>query len=579
MQRRRVLGAALLAAALTLPAPAWALSARISGIEGEAADNIENYLAALDGEQYSPARLESEVRRRAAEALRPFGYYEPEFELSLVGEPVTRVEIAVTPGPQVVVRRLAISVRGAAGQDAAFEEVLASHGLAEGEPLRHAPYDRLRNRLAGLALERGYFDSYFRDRRLEVRPWEQSAHITLNFDSGPRYRFGEVDIQGSHIRLDRLERMLNFAPGDPYLAGDLSEYTQRLGQSGWFGSVSVRPRLPGEEGGARPDGPEEVPVSVQLTPADRHQFEVALGYATDVGPRTRFAWNQPWINSRGHSLNHDLFISQPEQRFSGEYRLPLADPLRDNYRLQYGLRHRDQDDTRSLESSVEIARQWRFDNHWVQSLYLRSSFEDFTQGGEAERVWLLYPGISWSRTRTRNPRFPTWGDRQRLAFEYSDTSWGSSASFFRTTLDSQWIRMWGDNTRLIGRTGAGLIETNDFDKIPPSLRFFTGGDRSVRGYGYESLAPRNEEGRLRGGRQLFTASAEVQRRVTGNWWAAAFVDTGDAFDDWWPDQLKTGAGLGVRWVSPVGPIRLDIAHPFDDEENAWRLHFAIGPEF
>lgn len=565
--------------ALSLPASAWALSARVSGIEGEAADNIENYLAGLEGEQYSPARLEAEARRRAAEALRPFGYYEPQFELSLVGEPVTRVDIVVTPGPQVVVRRLAISVRGEAGGDEAFEEVLAAHGLAEGEPLRHAPYDRLRNRLAGLALERGYFDSYFRDRRLEVRPWEQSAHITLTFDSGPRYRFGEVDIQGSHIRLDRLERMLNFAPGDPYLAGDLSEYTQRLGQSGWFESVSVRPRLPGEEGGASPDGPEEVPVSVHLTPADRHQFEVAVGYATDVGPRTYFSWNQPWINSRGHSLNHDLFISGPEQRFTGEYRLPLADPLRDNYRLQYGLRHRDQDDTRSLESSVELARQWRFENDWVQSLYLRSSFEDFTQGGEAEQVWLLYPGISWSRTRTRNPRFPTWGDRQRIAFEYSDTSWGSSASFFRSTLDSQWIRMWGENTRLIGRTGVGVIETSDFDKIPPSLRFFTGGDRSVRGYGYESLAPRNDEGRLRGGRQRFTASGEVQRRVTGNWWAAAFVDTGDAFDDWWPETLNTGAGLGIRWVSPVGPIRLDIAHPFDDEENAWRLHFAIGPEF
>ncbi|EWH03122.1 autotransporter assembly complex protein TamA [Halomonas sp. BC04] len=157
--------------------------------------------------------------------------------------------------------------------------------------------------------------------------------------------------------------------------------------------------------------------------------------------------------------------------------------------------------------------------------------------------------------------------------------WGSDADFLRMTGDTEWIRMRGSNLRFVNRLGIGAIETNDFSKVPPSLRFFTGGDRTVRGYGYETLAPRNEEGRLRGGQQLLTASTEVQRRITGNWWGAAFIDAGDAFDDWGPDSLNTGAGLGVRWISPVGPVRFDVAHPFDDEENAWRLHFAIGPEF
>jgi translocation and assembly module TamA len=407
------------------------------------------------------------------------------------------------------------------------------------------------------------------------------------------------------------------------LARSIAKYNQRLAETGWFRSVMVRPRfdsaqdlaLAPSEGtqnwwdratvSRQQSGPQDgqktppqlkrdalssamrlyrqnhtqLPVDVVVEPAERHQFEVGVGYATDVGPRLRFAWDQPWINRYGHSLNHDLYISAPEQRFSGTYNVPLEDPLRNSYRLQYGIKNLDDGDTQSLESTVELARRWKFDNDWVQSVYVRTTYEDFTQGGESEKVFIYYPGIQWTRTRTRQQRFPTWGDRQQLSIEYSDTAWGSDAQFLRLTGDTQWIRMLGDKNRFVGGVSVGAIETNDFSKIPPSLRFFAGGDNSVRGYSYESLSPRNAKGKLRGGQQMLTASAEYQRNVTGDWWGTAFVDTGDAFDNWGPDGLKTGAGLGVRWISPVGPIRLDIAHPFDDDDNDWRLHFSIGPEF
>ncbi|MDR5862292.1 autotransporter assembly complex protein TamA [Halomonas campisalis] len=601
---------------------AWALDARIHGIEGDVADNVRHYLSGLEAEQYGRARLESEIRRRTREAMRVYGYYEPEIEHQLDDrDPPRRVTLTIEPGPQVRIEVLDIRLDGDAARDPPFRQAVDDFPLALGDPLSHAPWDRLRNRLAALSLERGYFDWRFTDRRMEVRPFDESARLYLALDSGARYRFGQVAIRGSHIVEERLRRMAPFTPGDPYLAGDVALYNQRLGQVGWFGSVSVRPRLDvrrelalppprlgwwnevdaaGEAAAdATPEisvsrltpdalttvatlrAPErpEMPIDVVVTPADRHQFEVGVGYATDVGPRLRFGWDQPWINRYGHSLDHDLFVSQPEQQLTGTYLMPLDNPLRDQYRAQYGLRHRDTGDTRTLESSVELARRWEFDNRWVQTVFVRATFEDFTQGGEADSVLIYYPGVSWSRTRTRDPRFPTWGDRQRIAFEYSDSVWGSDADFLRMTGDTEWIRMLGDNQRFVTRLGLGAIETDDFSKVPPSLRFFTGGDRSVRGYAYESLAPRNEEGRLRGGQQLLTASAEIQRRVTGDWWGAAFVDTGDAFDDWAPDSLNTGAGLGVRWISPVGPIRFDVAHPFDDEENAWRLHFAIGPEF
>ncbi|WP_330932856.1 MULTISPECIES: autotransporter assembly complex protein TamA [unclassified Halomonas] len=606
---------------------ALALEARIDGLEGDVADNVRYYLDDLDAAQYDRRRLEGEAVRRTREAMRVYGYYEPRVRPRLdEQDPPRYVSLAIDPGPRVVIEVLDVRLEGEAAGDEPFDDTLGAFPLKEGDPLVHAPWDRMRSRLANLALERGYFDWAFTDRRMEVRPFDQSARLYLTLDSGQRYAFGDIAIRGSHIVEERLRNLAPFEPGEPYRASQVALYAQRLGQTNWFSSVSVRPRLDARrelalapptlgwwnvvetegdaalpqapssrtamtagprlsalalDAAARLNAPERpsMPIDVALDPADRHQFETGIGYATDVGPRLQFGWNQPWINRYGHSLEHDVFLSQPEQQLSGTYLMPLDDPLRDQYRFQYGLRHRDNEDTRSNEATVELARRWEFDNRWVQTLFARATYEDFTQGGEDESVFIYYPGVSWSRVRTRDPRFPTWGDRQRVTFEYSDTSWGSGADFLRMTGNTEWIRMLGDDLRFVTRLALGAIETSDFSKVPPSLRFFTGGDRSVRGYGYETLAPRNEEGLLRGGQQMLAGSVEVQRRVTGNWWGAAFVDSGDAFDDWWPQALNTGAGLGVRWISPVGPVRFDIAHPFDDEENSWRLHFAIGPEF
>ncbi|WGI27245.1 autotransporter assembly complex protein TamA [Halomonas alkaliantarctica] len=590
---------------------AWALEATIEGVSNEVEGNIQAYLQNIDAAQYTEVRLEGEILRRTEEAMRVYGYYEPEITLERATD--ERAWIEIEPGPQVEIEILSINVEGDASEDPPFQQAVEDFPLAEGDVLRHAPWDRLSSQFSGLAIERGYFDWGFTDRRMEVRPYLQSARLYMDFDSGPRYQFGESSITGSHIELDRLRRMQPFEQGDPYLAKTLADYNQSLAETGWFSSVSVRPRLEtaqeltiapsgggdpwwSEATASQPERPritsaalvsalglntpsdKQLPIDVTVEPADRHQFEVGVGYATDVGPRLRFGWEQPWINRYGHSLNHDLYLSAPEQRFTGVYNVPLEDPLRDSYRLQYGIRNIDDSDTQSLEGTVELARRWEFDNDWVQTVYFRTTYEDFEQGGEADQVWLFYPGIQWSRTRTRPQRFPLWGDRQQLSLEYSDTVWGSDATFARITGDTEWIRMIGNDNRFLARISLGAIETDDFAKIPPSLRFFAGGDRSVRGYSYESLSPRNEEGRLRGGQQMLTSTLEYQRRVTGDWWGAIFIDNGDAFDNWGPNDLKTGAGAGVRWVSPVGPIRFDIAHPFDHEDD-WRLHFSIGPEF
>lgn len=586
-----------------MPIAAIGYSFTVSGVSDEPLANVNAYLKELKSDRFSTSRLETEINRRVGRALRPFGFYRPEITVDLDPEKKTgRVDI--TPGSAVEIETLDIRLQGEARGDPAFVEAVDRFSLGEGDRLLHAPWKALSRRLEALALERGYLDWRFGEKRMEVRPYRQSARLFLTFDSGRRYALGETVFFGSHIETVRLERMRGFAVGDPYRADYLARFNQRLSETGWFDSVVVRPRLgpmaPVEAVEAlllAPVGMEEavsasglrgayqvgalapvVGIDVRLEPADRHVFEVGVGFATDVGPRASVGWRQPWTNAWGHALDQDLFVSGAEQRVSGRYQVPLRDPLRDSYEVQYGLVHEDDRDTRLLKTSFEVARRWALEGGWSRSVFVRSTFEDFTQAGRSEEVWVTYPGIRLSRTRSRPQRFPMWGDRQQVSVEYASEGWGSDVAFWRVTGRSEWIRSLGEDHRFIGRLGAGVIETGQFDEMPPSLRFFAGGDRSVRGYGFEALAPEDEAGRLVGGARLLTVGLEAQRRVVGDWWLAGFVDGGDAFEAGALGALKVGAGLGVRWVSPIGPIRLDLAHPFDVDE-ALRVHFSIGPEF
>ena len=136
----------------------------------------------------------------------------------------------------------------------------------------------------------------------------------------------------------------------------------------------------------------------------------------------------------------------------------------------------------------------------------------------------------------------------------------------------------GDSHRFLARLKVGAVGTNQFSDVPPSLRFFAGGDQSVRGYGYETLSPQNSEGTGVGGKYLVAGSLEYQFPIADSWRLAAFVDEGNAMNSI-SGKLATGVGAGVRWISPVGPIRLDIAKGLDPElDGGWRLHFSMGPE-
>lgn len=545
----------------------------INGLDDTLEENVSVYLDAIPAsERRLTFRFQSRVQEEIANALQALGYFDPQITYKV--EDKTSIDDAtvvldINAGEPVRIAEVDVQLTGDALSDEAFSDLLSTAPKV-GDVLNQGQYDALKSAIQSLAVRRGYFDAEYTLSRLEVAPGRHQAFIRLHFSSGKRYHFGEVSYHNSQINEARLNSMLTFKEGDPYLVSDLGAFNQSLSNTGWFSSVLV-------EAGLDNVRDDRVPIAVNLEPAPRNRFETGVGYSTDVGARVKVGWKKPWFNSRGHSLNTDLYVSGPKQTLESTYKIPMENVQREFYQVQVGLESIDNNDTESLELTSSISRHWQYDTGWQRALFLRWLYSDYTQANISNISSLVLPGVNFSRVRSRGGAMPHWGDKQSITFEAGDPALLSDISLFRVVGQTAWIRSLNDNNRFLTRINGGGIFTSEFERVPPSLRFFAGGDNSIRGYSYESVSPRDSDGQLEGGAYTATGSLEYNYRVSGNWWAALFVDSGDAWTSSDP-QWKTSAGVGVRWESPVGPVRLDIAHGFENEDDDFMIHFSLGPE-
>ncbi|MGF1706554.1 autotransporter assembly complex protein TamA [Enterovibrio baiacu] len=545
----------------------------IDGLKKPLEENVRVYLDAIpENERRLNFRFQSRVTDEVSRALQALGYYDPTVAFTVEDKASSEdatVVLNIDPGPPILIADMDIKLEGEAENDPAFKALIDAAPKV-GDVLNQGQYDSLKSSIQSLGIRRGYFDGEYTLSRLEIAPGLQKAYFRLHYKSGIRYHFGQIVFHDSQINEERLESMLTFKEGDPYLVTDLGAYNQALSNTGWFSSVLV-------EAGLDDMRDDRVPISVSLERAPRNQFETGVGYSTDTGPRVKIGWKKPWFNSRGHSLNTDLYVSSPKQTLESTYKIPLEDVQREYYQVQVGVENLDNNDTKSLELTSSVSRHWKFDTGWQRSVFLRWLYSDYTQGSDSDISNLILPGINFSRVRSRGGAMPYWGDKQSITFEMADPLWGADINLYRVVGQTAWIRSLNENNRGILRVNGGGVFTDEFERVPPSLRFFAGGDNSIRGYSYESISPRDDKGNLLGGSYMATGSLEYNYRVSGNWWGALFVDAGDAWTTSSP-SWKTSAGIGVRWESPVGPVRFDIAHGFENESDEFQLHFSLGPE-
>ncbi|WP_261884930.1 autotransporter assembly complex protein TamA [Vibrio pomeroyi] len=547
------------------------VSLEIKGLDGALEDNVDAYLSAVPEEEYAVSlRFQSRVESMIKEALNALGYYQPTITFTH-SEDDTELTVTVEQGEPVLIYTSDIVLSGEAEDDPDFLALIAKSNLSKGSILNHGNYDSLKSSIRNLGLAKGYFDGSYEVSKLEVAPELNRAYVRLHYNSGIRYHFGTTQVTGSQIEDDRVQSLKPFEDGEPYSITKVGEYNQNLSNTDWFSSVFVEPDL-SQLGEGR-----EIPMKVSLAPQARNQIETGIGVSTDLGVKGTLKWKKPWVNAQGHSFNSSLSISKPEQTITAAYKIPLDDVLNDYYQIKYGMKNLDNRDTKSLESNLALERYWRLDNGWQRTVFIRYLVENYEQGLQDDLAQFVLPGISFSRTRTRGGSMPMWGDKQTVMIEAGDDTLLSETKVVRFQGQTAWIRSIGNNHRGLTRLQFGGNFADEFEKLSPSLRFFAGGDNSIRGYGYESISPRDESDALTGAKFLATSSFEYQYRLVGNWWGAAFYDIGDAFND--KPEWKRGTGVGVRWASPVGPVSLDFAWGLDAEKgDEFQLHFSLGPE-
>lgn len=553
------------------PAP----EVRLAGVEGEMQRSVRAHLS-LAGEPCDAPRWRvrqrfERARAEIARALRAFGYYQAEAEGDLdTGEPCWSASFRITPGTPVRIASVELSVRGEASDDPAFDALLGSLPLEEGAVLNHARYEQAKQDIAALGAERGYLDGAFTTHQMLVDPDQHSARIRLEYDSGPRYRFGRVHLEQQALAEDLVRRFVTLEEGTPYDSRRLTELSSALNDSGYFRRVEVRPELEAARD-------REVPVEVRLEARPQHAFSTGLGVATDTGPRGRVRYDNYLLNRRGHRLSAHVAASLIDVDSGVDYRIPLADPRSEWLSFQAGYRREHTNEVRSDVFKIGARRtQTRF-RDWLETQFVELSREDFDVGSDSGIATLVVPGMSWTRTEADNQLRPRRGYRLRFEVRGSHELLGSDTSFLQLRGSAKWIHGFRWGGRVLARADTGWTAVDQFDVLPPSQRFFAGGDSSVRGYGYRNLGPRDSEGQVVGGQFLLTGSLEYEHPVTERWGVAVFVDSGNAFDSL-DAGLKTGAGLGLRWHSPIGPVRLDVAYPFDDPDQLFRIHISMGPD-
>lgn len=608
---RRLCARLLLPVCLLFATPAWAAKVsklQIEGLQDEAMQaNVRSALS-LHNELDKPltarrlAYLLRIAETEAQQALEPFGHYATTVKVqrsdradaveedeetdgeaaSAAGKDRTiTVTLHITPGEPVRVRDLQLSVSGAAGDDPAIAQALAAFAPRRGEVLDHTRYETGKARINRVLADNGYFDADYVSHRVEVTRAQHAADIDLRWRSGERFAFGEVRFEQTPTLLNAslLQKLVPWQPGDPYDATALDQLRQSLAGLDYFALFDVQP-LPAKAQDQR------VPIEVTLTPAKRSIYSAGASYGTVTGTGFSLGVERRYVNTRGHKTLAQIDWAAKRKTATLQYRVP-AFSWRDGWytaTLQAGDEQTKYINSRRLEFVASRNGQYSPRLNLSASLHVLRERWAWTSLQRPTQTFqfasFVFPALHADYIDVDDRMQPRRGKGGSLTLRGGKGGSDGNATFTQLHVSLQWFHGFDADSRLIARGELGHTFTQDVLNLPPSLRYYAGGDRSVRGYGWHEIGPKLEvDGGYyyTGAPNVLAASLEYERYFKGPWGAAVFIDSGSAFDGNRPD-MHTGVGIGLRWRSPVGPVRIDIARGLNTPDSPFTVHLNIGAD-
>ena len=523
-------------------------------------------------------RLHKAAPEQIVRALAPLGYYSVEIKDSSL----TRKEngwhavYEVNQGPPVLVDRIDIKIIGSGKDEEALKNLEQTFPLQEGDQLQDAFYEKGKKKILATALGSGYIKAGFTTSKILVHRQEHRADIQLVLDTGPLFFFGRTLSDQDIIKPEMFQRYLPYKPGDVYSFRDLNQFQTDLYATGYFSRVSLEPQYPETDTETDTES-HKIPVHVELQPSRKNRYSFGVGYGTDTGFRGNIGWKNRIINQYGHKPEFNIQLAENSNRANAGYEIPFSDLRYDSIQLNTLFFDETWNDTWSKKLSVSgsVNHNAPKQQYGIGLEYLH---ENYTVGVTSGSANLLIPSACFTLILAKDRVKTEHGLRAGVSVKGGSSELLSSTNFIQAQANGKIILTtpW-ENWRLIGRASVGATMMEAIDELPPSLRFYAGGDQSVRGYGYRELGPRDASGKTVGGQYLTEAGIELERRINKTWSAAVFYDLGNAYDDIDAD-LKAGAGLGARMNLPFGQIRLDLACALSDADYPLRIHLTIGAD-
>jgi translocation and assembly module TamA len=557
----------------------------------EVKSNILSHLGTLPKTELERSAYIYAAKDNTNDALNALGFYQAEISMTSE-EALNKLILIIKINPATLIDRVDINITGDGAEDYALIDLIENINIKAGDRLHHGKYESFKTSLLSLALQQGFFDGVLIDSNIMIKDGYSKADIKMNYESGPRYKFGEVSFSNTLLNDNLLTSLIPFSKGDFYTTKSFHQLQQKLQSTQYFGNVYV----------AQADkvkDPENssytIPIDVSLTPAKSHYFDFGVGYATDTQFRLSAGWRSPLINKYGHFQETKIEYSPLNPTGKFIYSIPLDHPTEDILQFKISAENDEYADLTTKFYSIQLGRIISKDD-WNRQIYTRLHQEswqydlDETQPNidwsEEDNVRYVIPGVTWSRTiRSGSALDPSSGFRQVYNVEGAHLKAASDNSFFRLHGRWNYITTLAENHRLVTRAELGAIYIDRDAELAPSLRFYAGGDQSIRGFAYQSIGstvpsssdPNNPKEVVVGGTRLMVASLEYQYYLNDKWRIALFSDGGSVANKGEFDPVYS-IGTGFHYLSPVGAVKFDFAYGVDGDETNWRIHINLGAE-
>ena len=553
----------------------------VSGVDDAMLKNIRDTLIIPAGLVHAGAvdRLWLDHFARQAEdktrtALEPFGYYNALVTVTV--EPFEdryRLQVRIVPGEPLRLTGITVTLTGSGSTEQVLRTLAANFPLHKGDIVLHQAYTEGKATLISRARDLGYLNADYSRHEIRIDRAATRATIELLLDTGKKYHFGNTRIQGSPEYPDGfLRRHLAYRTGELFSYPSLGETQRNFTNSERFKEVIITPEKEDKE-------TLSVPVSITLKAGPPISLRPGIGYGTDTGARFTIRYRDLNMFHRGHELYSNLFVAQRLQGLVTGYIIPSPTDIRSSTTLQLNLQQEDTVSYSSRIAGLELDRNRSFGTGKLGTAYIRAQYEEYSVGDQDATSRLLLPGVRFSDDRYDNPIRPVRGFRYALDLHGTHQLLGSDTALVQILAEGSYLIPLPWRLSLHTRAKGGTTLLNDpLRAIPPSLRFFTGGDQSVRGYSYKSLGPRDAAGRVTGGTQLLTGSIELERALFKNWGVSLFYDAGNSFNSFSDITLFQGAGVGLHYFTSVGALNLAVARPLNGDNPSIHFHFTVGFE-